>query len=289
MNDLNLLDKLPQSAKRSSGEVAGHWLLISVLAVGFLSTVLVFPVMRAFPLRMASLISCVLMGVFLAFPFFPGIVLTLLDAPLGLRAGGLVASALLYFALVVIGLLLSGYDSNNLNEASRYVAPAIPAGIASIAFPFLLVRYLLGWQIVMQNWSGEPKLQHVSITGLMIVTFYVAVCVVALRVSPTPVSAFAFCAVIAGIGLIFWILFVNLMLRANSYWLYWSAFVALGFVIGIVYSLVIVNYRGMPFELWAVLGPPLIFGTGVLWLGLGFIAIRLLKGTLIFNSDLAGK
>lgn len=289
MNDLNLLDQLPQAAKRSSGEVVGHWLLLSVLAVGFLSTLLVWSLLRMFPNELMMLVHTVFMGVFLAFPFFPGIVLTLLDAPLGLRAGGLVVSALLYFSVAIFGILISGGDAGGISEVARYVGPAVPLGIGCIAIPFLLARYLLGWQIVMRNWGGEPKLQHISITGLMIATFYIAVCVVALRASPEPIAAFAFCAVIAGIGLIFWILFVHLMLRAKSYWLYLLIFVVVGVAIGLAYSFSMIRFQGAPLELWFVLGPPSIFASGVLWLGLGFIAIRLLKGELIFNSDLVGK
>lgn len=285
MNDLNLLDKLPRSAKRGR-EVWGQRLLWAVALAGVLSCIMVWPLIRAMPRGFTTLMPGVLMGVFLATLFLPCIFFSLLDAPFGVRASGVACATLLFAAATFVGLIMMGVDKSDLNELGRFFAPAAPAGVGCIVLPFMLVRHLFGWQIVMRIWNTTPQRQHVSVAGLMLATLYVAICVLGMMRSPSPLFSAAVCACIAGVGIVVWVPYVYLTIRARNFWIHLIIFYVISVVIGLVYSAVtMIIYSTGGLGLGYFLTPAVVLGSGVAWLGLGFIAMRLLSGELVLNSD----
>lgn len=284
MNDLNLLDKLPSSGKQR-GEVAGRRLLLAVAIVGGLSCVLVWLMMRAVPFGTPSILLGVLLGVFLAAPFLPCILLSLLEAPLGVRAAGIACTLMLFAAATFVGLLISGTSLRSIEELARYVLPAAPAVVGSMLLPFLMVRYLFGWQIVMRNWNKSAERQNVSVAGLMLATMYVGVCVVMLMRSPAPVYSGAVCAWIVGVGIILLTPYVYLTVRGRMYWIHLLTFCFIAVGAGVAYGAVAVLVYRVAFSIDFFILPVVVFSAGTSWLGLGFIAVRFLGGELVLNSD----
>ena len=81
MNDLNLLDRLPNSVALEPGSVWGRRLLWGVLLSGLLACTGFLYFLSNFPSGVGNLLGIGLLGVFLATWFLSGLFFTLVDAP----------------------------------------------------------------------------------------------------------------------------------------------------------------------------------------------------------------
>ncbi len=284
MNDLNLLDKLSLSQPGDYRAESGRWLLCCVLIVGLFAGLGGGVAFRHFPPGSMAPIGAGLLGIVLASLVFPAIFFSLLDAPLGVRFAGLCSTVACVLAITTVGVLGGGIGRMAFDELARIFGPAIPGIVISAALPFVLVRYLLGWQLVLHSWHPVVKRQNVSIAGLLISMAVVALCVTCLTRSTDPGAANATCAIVAGIGLIFLLPLTYLVMRTRRYWMWYLAFCLIVLLVGFLVSLNVYLFTGNPMEIVPFLS--VMLATGVAWLGLGLVALRLLGASMVLNEEI---
>ena len=161
---LNLLDRLSRTEQADREFVLGRRLLIIVVFLADFVCV-------AFPVLMRALLSswipmtnfwiCVwgaAMGVVYSMAVLPSIFFALLDAQWGIRVVGVIATVCASITCISLGMLISGDPEFDLNWFATAGLPVLPAAVTSMALPFVVVRYLLGWQIVIQSRSPSSSM-----------------------------------------------------------------------------------------------------------------------------------
>lgn len=286
MNDLNLLDKLAKDTPQDRRAQIGRWLFACLSFAGLISGLGIGISLRSFPTGSLQIFELAVMGIVVASFCFPVTLFTLLDAPLGVRFAGVCGSIACILAAITVGLLGAGTPKFDFDDFAALFLPVIPALIASIAVPFLLARYLLGWQIVLQSWNSRPDRENFTVAGLLVATAVVGFCMRLLSRSTDPASAIAFCAMVGGFGFVFLLPLTYQMFRASQSWIYLFVFGAISCFVGIG----VIRFCDSQLKLPSFfMGSPSAFGgmcaVGTTWIGLAFTSMKLLGASLVLSHE----
>lgn len=223
-----------------------------------------------------------MLGIVFATPVLPFLIFSLLDAPLVVRTVGIVFSVAVFLSALFFGLSIPGLaDAEILGD----FLGATPAAVLAVAGPFVLLRYFLGWQIVIRAWNLPPRRQSVSIGGLMILTVVVAISLAGLRFTRWPANSAAVCAAMSGAVFVFVCPFAYSILRSRRYWVSLTIFSLSMFLLGLMVCSVLIGVELISFTPTMLLQLSVLLTAGCVWLGLGLIAVRLIGGELILHRE----
>ncbi len=199
-----------------------------------------------------------IVGMTLASFFFLSLLFSLLNVQWQVRTFGLLGTVSVMVIAAQFGGVLEKY------AVKDYVLAA-PAMALSMALPFLLARYLLGWQFVFASWDREQKRQFVSVFSLFVLVSVVAFCVFGVQKCGN-FYPLVICAIFFGVGSIVVLPYLFLMMRTPKIGFYFW----LTSLLALLFS-------------W---GPPGIVTFGVVWLGVGLVALRYLGCSLVLNREI---
>lgn len=227
MNDLNLLDKYSkQTTEEMRALRTGRFILLGMIGLVLIASVL--ELLANALIRYDgfwSFVPAIFTGLALAGPFLAPVLFALLDCPWPVRLVGIVGSLTPFAATTLLGSAIFSMWV----PATDFQTPveqliAFPSLILSWTLPFLIMRSLIGWHIVIESWFELRRTQHLTIGGLLVFTVLIAICVSTARASHDVESLVRASIITTGVGMLIGIPLVYLMFRSHRRWIWLAAF-----------------------------------------------------------------
>ena len=288
---VNLLERLPlaadkaaEKAEQARRERNAKHVVITTTLVSFVAGASMWKLMDFIAAdNWAVGIIYTLMGL-IAGPIYAIVAFAVLtNFDIRIRAFALIATLCMLVAANRFGMALSQYQGK-FGGLEFELAPAIPTLVLAAAIPFMMVKNYLGWQIIFPNIDEVPKRQNISISGILILTAFVAACTATLQMIETPFQWAAVALLICGAVFAIVLPIFLFQMRSKSPWL--------GLLCG--YFIVLIISFGMTFSIGSStgelglaesLGLAHAIATGVLVVAIYVAACREAGGELTTNAD----
>ena len=293
MNDLNLLDQMAaenEQAKKDSlraVRLVSTVIAQSIVALIAIPTLIsmnssnvIWPLISTVPF--IELFYYLSLASALAAPVIVAIFFSLNAFEIHVRIVAMLGAITFCLAFLGFGLMIQ--DTNApLDNILGAALPAMPTLLFGLCFPFVLMRYLMGWQIVFKGLHETAERQKITVAGLMIFTAVFAFCIAPLRILEEPARPAYLALVFCGFELAVLVPFVLFVMRTDRILSNLVTFCLLVFFVVLV-SLQFYGPESKGLGSFNIaLGCTYFFVT----IGLGLLACRFAGGKLVVHADLA--